>query len=183
MKIIHKLFLTAAALVLTPSVFADEAITVNSHIQHNLSLSNALTAAQASIESCKAQGIFVSVSIVDSNGLLRVLLKADSASPLSTTLSQRKAFTAANFRKNTTLLADLSDTAVGRSEGVLMSAGGVLIKVDEVIYGAIGVSGADTGAKDDECAKAGMLAITESLKKISPKAKDDGEKSAEPKPK
>jgi uncharacterized protein GlcG (DUF336 family) len=184
MKINKKWILGVIAIALCTSLTSQEAAVASSISQQQLTLSAALQAAQASIESCKSQGIAVSVSVVDSNGLIQVKLKDDDASPLSTRLSQRKAFTAANFRKDTTLLADLSDTAVGRSEGILMSAGGVLIKVDEVTYGAIGVSGSASGAKDDECAKAGLLAITDSLKQsptTETEPKDDAEKDAAPK--
>ena len=179
MKIIYQVILVAS-LAASPTLHSEESDTANA-VQHKLSLSTAIIAAKASISSCSAQGINVSVSVVDSNGLLQVLLKSDLSSPLSTTLSQRKAFTAANFRKDTTQLADRSDTAVGRSEGVLMSAGGVTIKLDDVVYGAIGVSGADTGAKDDECAKAGLLSIVDLLKKKAPAESESIDKETDAK--
>ena len=181
MKINNKWILGLLAVSLCSPLASEDAAVVKSITQQHLTLNTALIAAQASIESCKSQGIAVSVSVVDGNGLLKVMLKADAASPLSTGLSQRKAFTAANFRKDTTLLADLSDTAVGRSEGILMSAGGVLITVDEITYGAIGVSGSASGAKDDECAKAGVLAITESLKSVPNEVEEGADKGAAPK--
>jgi uncharacterized protein GlcG (DUF336 family) len=181
MKINNKWILGLLAVSLCSPLASEDAAVVKSITQQHLTLNTALIAAQASIESCKAQGIAVSASVVDGNGLLKVMLKADTASPLSTGLSQKKAFTAANFRKDTTLLADLSDTAVGRSEGILMSAGGVLITVDEITYGAIGVSGSASGAKDDECAKAGVLAIAESLKGEPPEVEEGAEKETAPK--
>ena len=150
---------------------AEDSGLANSIVQHKLSLASALQAAQVSVTTCRKQNLDISAAVVDSSGLLQVLLRDTKASPVSATLSQRKAFTAANFLKDTTQLADLSDTATGRSEGILMSAGGVLIKVDEVVYGAIGVSGAATGAKDDECARAGFMAISESLAKLKAESK------------
>jgi len=144
---------------------ADDNGLANSTVQHKLSLATALQAAQVSVTTCRKQNLNISAAVVDSSGLLQVLLRDTNASPVSVSLSQSKAFTAANFLKDTTQLADLSDTAVGRSKGILMSAGGVLIKVDDVVYGAIGVSGAATGAKDDECARAGLTAIAKSLAK------------------
>lgn len=169
MKINKKSILGLLALLYITPVYADNNGLENSVAQHRLSLAKALQAAEVSVVSCRKQNLNVSAAVVDSSGLLQVLLRDTNASPISTILSQRKAFTAANFLKDTTQLADLSDTAVGRSEGILMSAGGVLIKVDDVVYGAIGVSGAATGAKDDECAKAGLQAITKSLSKKAPK--------------
>lgn len=155
---------------------ADDNGLANSIVQHKLSLATALQAAQVSVTTCRKQNLNISAAVVDSSGLLQVLLKDTNASPVSVSLSQSKAFTAANFLKDTTQLADLSDTAVGRSKGILMSAGGVLIKVDDVVYGAIGVSGAATGAKDDECARAGFTAIAESLAKpVAEKSKETEE--------
>jgi uncharacterized protein GlcG (DUF336 family) len=180
MKINNKWSLGLLAIFLSSPLASEESAAVKSITQQHLTLSTALVAAAASIESCKSKGVDVSVSVVDGNGLLKVLLKADAASPLSAGLSQKKAFTAANFRKDTTLLADLSDTAVGRSEGILMSAGGVLITVDEITYGAIGVSGSASGAKDDACAKAGVLAITESLKSLMPDTEEGADKETAP---
>ena len=54
-------------------------------------------------------------------------------------------------------------TAVGQFDGVLMSAGGVVINVAGTIYGAVGVSGAPSGKTDEACAKAGVAAIVEEL--------------------
>jgi len=170
MKINVKQVLGLLVVLSIGPLIADEAGLKSSVIQHRLSLATALQAANVSIVSCRKQGLNVSAAVVDSNGILQVLLRDTNASPISTTLSQSKAYTSANFLKDTTHLSDLSDTAVGRSSGVLMSAGGVLIKVNEVVYGAIGVSGAATGAKDDECARAGLKAIAESL--VKPVTKD-----------
>ena len=184
MKINKQWILGLLAISLSYPLASEEVLTVENAksiiTQQHLNLDTALKAAQASLESCGSQGIAVSVSVVDTNGLLKVLLKADAASPLSTGLSEKKAFTAANFKRDTTLLADRSDTAVGRSEGILMSAGGVLITIDEVNYGAIGVSGSASGAKDDECAKAGLLAITSSLKSVLTESKESAEKETAP---
>jgi len=174
MRISYKQAMGLSVMVFLNSASAVDNGLANSVVQHKLSLATALQAADVSVTACRKQKIDVSAAVVDSSGLLQVLLRDTNASPISATLSQSKAFTAANFLKDTTQLADLSDTAVGRSEGVLMSAGGVLIKVDGVVYGAIGVSGAATGAKDDECARAGFTAISESL------AKPVAEKSKEP---
>ena len=44
-----------------------------------------------------------------------------------------------------------------------MSAGGAVISVGGVIYGAVGVSGAPGGDIDEACAKAGIKAIAEDL--------------------
>jgi uncharacterized protein GlcG (DUF336 family) len=49
-------------------------------------------------------------------------------------------------------------------EGAVMLAGGVPIKVGMETIGAIGVSGAPGGDKDEVCADAGIAKIAEKLK-------------------
>lgn len=180
-KRVLKMALSLSFMLSLSSGAAEDSGLANSVVQHKLSLASALQAAQVSVTSCRKQNLNISAAVVDSSGLLQVLLRDTNASPVSAALSQRKAFTAANFLKDTTQLADLSDTATGRSEGILMSAGGVLIKVDDIVYGAIGVSGAATGAQDDECARAGFMAISQSLAK--PEADTNPVAADGPKPK
>lgn len=157
--------LTSAIFIglMLPVMAADDSTTKNNVQVDQLSLASAVQAAQVSINTCREAGAKVSAAVVDRNGLTQVILRDTFSSPISVELSRKKAFTAANFSKDTMQIANLSDTAVGRTDGVLMSAGGVLIKLDDVIYGAIGVSGAETGAIDDSCAKAGAKAITDAI--------------------
>lgn len=159
---------------------ADTSGIENSVLFNQLSLAAAIQAAQVSISHCRKEGHHVSATVVDRFGQSQVMLRDTEASPISAELSHKKAYTAANFNKNTKQLANLSNTAIGRTEGVLMSAGGVLIKVDDTIYGAVGVSGAETGAIDDACAMEGASIIVEALKaekkKPEVKAKLNAEK-------
>ena len=181
------LIITVLTSIMLPVVAEDDSTTKNNVQIDQLSLASAVQAAQVSINTCREAGAKVSAAVVDRNGLTQVILRDTFSSPVSVELSRKKAFTAANFSKNTTQLVNLSDTAVGRTDGVLMSAGGVLIKLDETIYGAIGVSGADTGAIDDNCAKAGAKAITDAItadkalaKELeAAKAKEASEKTTE----
>lgn len=181
------LIVAALASTMLPVMAQDDSTTKNNVRVDQLSLASAVQAAQISINTCREAGAKVSAAVVDRNGLTQVILRDTFSSQISVELSRKKAFTAANFSKNTTQLANLSDTAVGRTDGVLMSAGGVLIKLDDTIYGAIGVSGAETGAIDDNCAKAGAKAITDAitadkalaLELEAAKEKETGEKAAE----
>src|SRR4051812_5742518 len=54
----------------------------------------ALEAAQAAIATCTANGYKVGVSVVDSAGVLRLLLSVDGAARMAVESSTRKAFTA-----------------------------------------------------------------------------------------
>lgn len=49
-------------------------------------------------------------------------------------------------------------------EGLLVLAGGVPVKAGEETIGGIGVGGAPSGDIDDECARAGIEAVSAKLK-------------------
>jgi uncharacterized protein GlcG (DUF336 family) len=126
----------------------------------------AVEAAQAAIASCKAQGYTVSVSVVNRVGDLKLLLVGDGASALSRSLSRRKAYTAAVRRVSAGELARqvaapgaFNPTLYDRQ--LVALAGGVPIKVADETIGAIGVSGAPGGDKDEACANAGLAKISD----------------------
>ena len=128
----------------------------------------AVEAAQAAIASCKTQGYTVSVALVDRVGDLKLLLVGDGASALTRSLSRRKAYTAATRRVSTGELAKqvaapgaFNPTLYDRQ--LVALAGGVPIKVGDETIGAIGVSGAPGGDKDEACANAGIAKIADRL--------------------
>jgi uncharacterized protein GlcG (DUF336 family) len=125
-------------------------------------------AVEAAIASCKGQGYNITVTIVDRAGDLKLLLVGDGASALSRELSRRKAYTSAMRRITTADLAKqvampgafnptLYDTQM------VTALGGVPIKVGNETIGAIGVSGAPGGDKDEACANAGLAKISDRL--------------------
>jgi uncharacterized protein GlcG (DUF336 family) len=128
----------------------------------------AVEAAQAAIASCKTQGYNVSVAIVDRAGDLKLLLVGDGAGALTRSLSRRKAYTAAIRRVSTGELAKqvaapgaFNPTLYDRQ--LVAVQGGVPIKVGDQAIGAIGVSGAPGGDKDEACANAGIAKISDRL--------------------
>ncbi len=128
----------------------------------------AAEAAQAAIVACKQQGYSISVSIVDRAGNPQLLLVGDGASALSRRLSRRKAYTAAVRRVSTGELAK-QVAAPGAFNPTLYdtqlvtATGGLPIKVGDETIGAIGVSGAPGGDKDEACANAGLAKISDRL--------------------
>jgi uncharacterized protein GlcG (DUF336 family) len=94
------------------------------------------------------------------------MLRDTLAAHLTIEISKRKAYTAANFNAATSTLEDRADTAVGRFDDLIMSAGGVPINVGGFIYGGIGVSGAPSGETDEMCAQAGLDAVAEDLEML-----------------
>jgi uncharacterized protein GlcG (DUF336 family) len=124
----------------------------------------AVEAAEAAIASCKGQGYNTSVAIVDRAGDLRLLLVGEGASALSRELSRRKAYTSAMRRITTADLAKQVATPGAFNPTVydtqmVAALGGVPIKVGNETIGAIGVSGAPGGDKDEACANAGLAKI------------------------
>jgi uncharacterized protein GlcG (DUF336 family) len=59
--------------------------------------------------------------------------------------------------------AGMGQSGVRQVPGALMVGGGMLIDAAGSLVGAIGVSGAPSGAADDSCAAAGIAAIEEDI--------------------
>jgi len=128
----------------------------------------ALKAAQAALKSCRDSGYQVAVAIVDRGGVTQVLLRDRFAGPHTPDMAVDKAWTAVSFRTDTADLAQLSASGkpasgVRHRPRVASVAGGLMIQGGGALLGAIGVSGAPGGNLDDECAKAGIAAIKESI--------------------
>ncbi|MEJ2316617.1 MAG: heme-binding protein [Gammaproteobacteria bacterium] len=156
----------AAALALTLTMspaMAEEDMVVNIK---RLSMETTQAMAMAAVEACRKEGINVGVTVVDRNGIPQVMLRDTLAAHLTIEISKRKAYTAANFNAATSTLEDRADTAVGRFDDLIMSAGGVPINVGGFIYGGIGVSGAPSGETDEMCAQAGLDAVAEDLEML-----------------
>lgn len=152
--------LLAPMLVLTAPAFAEDAMVVD---VKRLSADTAMQIAQATVAECRKKGIQISATVVDRDGTVQAVLRDTIASPLTLTISQQKAYTAANFNAATSSMADRGNTPVGRVDGLVMSAGGVPIEVAGSLFGAVGVSGAPSGKTDEECAVAGIAAVKEDL--------------------
>jgi len=134
----------------------------------SLTPETALTAARAALEACRKQGYQVSVAIADRSGLTQVLLRDRFAGAHTVELATNKAWTAASYHMATSLLA--TETQAGKPQSGMRSlarfvgvAGGLPIEGAGSILGSIGVSGAPGGEADEACAKAGVLAISESI--------------------
>lgn len=127
----------------------------------------AIEAARVAIETCAAEGgQKVGVSVVDSAGVLKVLLAADGTSPRGVTSGNSKAVTALTYKSNTSKLTEqiktdkvLGDT-IASNAALNARPGGVLIRVGDEIIGAIGVGG---GRTDEPCALAGLQKVQSRL--------------------
>jgi uncharacterized protein GlcG (DUF336 family) len=136
----------------------------------------ALEAVQTAIAACNANNVKAGASIVDSAGVLRVLISADGASKGAVESSTKKAFTANALKAATADILEKmkTDTAlaakVNADTSLFVRPGGLPIMAGSDVIGAIGVGGASTlngvpgGERDAACAKAGLEKIKDRLK-------------------
>jgi uncharacterized protein GlcG (DUF336 family) len=133
-----------------------------------LSAPTAIVIAQTAYDSCVQQGHHVSVTVVGLEGETLVAIRGDGASPHTLENSQRKAYTARTFRVPSGEFAqrvkDNPTSGQAQLSGVIALQGALPIKLGDAVIGAVGVSGAPGGEKDEACAKTGIDKIADQLK-------------------
>ncbi len=136
--------------------------------EKSLSTGIALTIAQTAYETCAQQGYHVSVHVVGREGQLLVAIRGDGSSPHTLENSLRKAYTARTFRTPSGEFAqrvkDNPTTSAVFLEHVIAAQGALPIKLGDEVLGAVGVSGAPGGDKDEACSKAGIDKAAAELK-------------------
>jgi len=153
-----------AALVLAAPAAAQEVVT-----EKALSLDMAHAIAQGAVEKCRTDGYHVSVTVLDRDGLVKAAFRDDGSGPHTIVTSRRKAFTSVTFRQPSAdwakrVLTDPAVAGLKDTEGTIALGGGVPIKAGNEVIGAIGVSGAPGGEKDEACANAGIQKVADKLK-------------------
>lgn len=153
-----KLQLSLTALALSACVHAAPAVLD----KKALSIDGArqvIAAATAQARMLKAAGV---VAVVDAGGNLMALERLDGTFAAGANVAIGKARTAALFQKPTKFFEDV--IAKGRTSMVALNdftplQGGVPLEIDGQIVGAVGVSGANSAAQDEELAMAGAHAL------------------------
>jgi len=134
----------------------------------DLSQAMALTIATTAAETCKGQGYRVSVTVVGRVGEIIVQMRGDGASPHTIENSFRKAYTARTFRvpsgEIANRLKENPTSSFVHLSNVVAAQGALPIKVSDEVIGAVGVSGAPGGDKDEACAKTGIDKVGDQLK-------------------
>jgi len=134
----------------------------------DLTASIAMTIAQTAIETCKANGYAVSVTVVGRNGEVILQVRGDNTGPHTFENSFRKAYTARTFRSPSGALADRlkADPTIPliHLSNIIANQGALPIKVGDDVIGAAGASGAPGGEKDEACVKAGIDKVADQLK-------------------
>ena len=134
-----------------------------------LSFDLAHAMAQAALEKCRSDGYHVSVTVLDRDGLVKVVFHDDGSGPHTIVTSRRKAFTSVTFRQPSAdwakrVLTEPAVAGLKDTEGTIALGGGLPIKAGNEVIGAIGVSGAPGGEKDEACANAGIQKLADKLK-------------------
>ena len=127
-------------------------------VRKDLSLAAALTIATTAADLCKCQGYTVSVTVVGRNGEVILQMRGDNAPPHTVENSFRKAYSARTFRvPSGELVQRVKDNPTApfvHLSNVVAAQGALPIKAGDDVIGAVGVSGAPGGEKDEVCAKA-----------------------------
>jgi uncharacterized protein GlcG (DUF336 family) len=144
-----------------------------------LPLSQLLAAAQMAVDTCKAHGYAVTVTVVDADLSTRLVLRGEGAQSPTVDVSRRKAYTvvktgmtSGEFGKtvpkpapaapNPGAATSATPPLPGAVEGdpnLISWAGGLPIRVHGALVGAMSASGAPGGEKDEACVSAGLAKI------------------------
>lgn len=152
--------------VLLSSLFSASLFGADVLTQKNIGLEAANDIAKMSIDACRKDGFNVSVVVVDKHGNLRSVMRDDLAAKYTIEIAQRKAnmvimsgIASGSFRA---ARADIQQE-LNHIEGLIVMQGGLPIRAGGVLIGAVGVSGAPGGDKDEACAAVAIKNITERL--------------------
>ncbi|EYB68597.1 hypothetical protein DEIPH_ctg019orf0010 [Deinococcus phoenicis] len=128
--------------------------TTPSVTQASLSLAAAVRIAQLAVNNCAQQGYNVAATVVDRAGVTLAVARAENAGPHTVDASLRKAYTSASARNLTSaMVQNLASTpTLADIPGFLVLAGGVPVRVNNAVVGAVGVGGAPSGLTDEKCA-------------------------------
>ena len=120
----------------------------------------------AAVLACREQGYQVAAVVVDRAGVPQAMLRDVLASRFTIQIARDKAnavilsgISSSEFRRNR---GDIRQE-MNHVEGVLMLEGGVPVRAAGALIGALGVSGAPGGEKDEACALQAVASVQERL--------------------
>ena len=145
----------------TTGTFANDVISTR-----KLTHTTALEIASTAVETCANMGYQVSAVVVDRNAIEQVMIRS--------TLAPRFTMQIATEKANASIMAGIpsGDFVKNRQDirqelnhiaGLIMMRGALPISAGGSLLGAIGVSGAPGGEKDEECAKKALDKVAERL--------------------
>jgi uncharacterized protein GlcG (DUF336 family) len=136
---------------------------------HRVSAALANEAVGAAVAACADNGYAVSAVLVDNDGVRIAMLRGDGAGIHTVHAAQDKAFTATSLKSDTSAVearfkTNPAPSVLVKTPHLVLSAGGIVLKIGAEVIGAIGVSGAPGGEKDEACGHAGFDKIKDRLK-------------------
>lgn len=142
-------------------LYANDSLTVKT-----IGMELARDIADESIKACRKKGYQVSAVVVDRNGLLQVALRDDLASRFTLQIAEEKAnsvilsgINSGEFRKSR---EDIRPE-LNHMDGIIIMRGALPITIAGSRVGAIGVSGAPGGEKDESCAQQALDSLSERI--------------------
>jgi uncharacterized protein GlcG (DUF336 family) len=128
----------------------------------------AMTIAQVAMDTCKTNGYAVSVAVVGRTGEVILQVRGDGTGPHTVENSFKKAYTSRTFRSSSgdfaKRLKDNPLLPLIHLSNVVAAQGALPIKAGDDVIGAVGVSGAPGGEKDEVCAQAALDKVADQLK-------------------
>jgi uncharacterized protein GlcG (DUF336 family) len=131
---------------------------------HRIPATLALEAVGEAVAACAKQGYAETAVLVDGDGVQQAVLRGDRTGAHTLDSANDKAYTAASFKSDTLALVERAKTVpiaplLAKLPNLLLFGGGVVIKYQDEVIGAIGAAGAPGGDLDDNCARAGLEKI------------------------
>ena len=161
MKTLTKILLLLTSLGNYPTASANDSLTVKT-----ISMELARDIANESITACRKKGYQVSAVVVDRNGLIQVALRDDLASRFTLQIAEEKAnsvilsgINSGDFRQSR---ADIRPE-LNHMDDLIIMQGALPIEIAGSRIGAIGVSGAPGGDKDELCAHQALHSLSERM--------------------
>lgn len=151
----------AVALFLRPALFGQLPT------QKVLTIDVAQTIAREAMAKCRADGHKIAVRVVDSGNVLKAFLRDDGATSALVDLVRMKANFVIAMGIPSGPPPNLPPGQAPPGSGLPDTAnvlGGVPIKVDGQVIGAVAVAGAGGDIRDVNCANAGLAKVAEKLK-------------------
>lgn len=164
MKAVSLLVAGILAAGLAPAKAQSQLITI-----HRIPAALALEAVGQAVATCAQRGFFETAVLVDADGVRQALLRGDGSGPHSLDSAFSKAYTSATMRTNTEAVVERAKTdpvvinIISKMPNMLLDGGGVVIKLNGEVIGAIAASGAPDGKVDEACAQAGLDKIIDRL--------------------
>ncbi len=153
-------------LLLIPFLFASPANAADIVNFKTVSMELARALAQAAVDACRANGYQVAAMVVSRNGDPQVMLRDSMAPRYTMQIAREKAeavilsgVASSEFRRNR---QDIR-MEMNHVKGILVLEGGLPIRSGGSLLGALGVSGAPGGDKDEACAQAALNKLQDRL--------------------